>query len=255
MNKKEFLQSFDYDDISALANLYEKVTLSNKTGKCIFSNEFYPPSVWSKLSQLENKIQVKVDTFGVLENADRRLIAFNRLYEEEFPVILIGVDINKKFENIDHRDCLGSLMSLGLKREKFGDLILDDNKLYFPIVDEVFDYLNDNLSKIKHTPVKLKKLDIYLETPKVKYEEKIVITSSLRLDALVSSITGISRSKSLELINRGFVKVNYVVETEKDKYIKFNDVITISKHGKFIINEQISITNKDRIRIKLKKFT
>lgn len=255
MNKKEFIESFEYDDKTILANLYERIVISNKSGLCIFSNEFYPPSIWKVMNNLQDKLQVKVDTFGIFEDADRRLISFNRYYDEELPVYLVRVNLNNKFENITHKDCLGSLMSLGIKREKFGDLVLDDSKLYFPIVNEVFDYINENLTKIKHTPIVINKLDLFNEMPMKKFEEKIIITSSIRIDAIVSSITGVSRNKAIELIKHNFVKVNYINVTEKDKCVQLEDVITIEKYGKYIINEQISTTHSQRLRIKIKKFT
>lgn len=254
MNKKDFIEFFKYDDAASLANLYEKAALSNKTGKCIFFNEFYPPVIWTRLIELENKLGVKIDTFGIFECADRRVIAFNRHYGEEVPITLAEIGINSKFENITHRDCLGSIMSFGIKREKFGDLVLNENKLYFPVVDEVFDYISERLTKIKHTPIKVKRADSYTETSKKNYEEKVIVVTSLRIDALVSSITGVSRSKAIDLIKQNFVKVNYMDVNEKDKYISMKDVVTIKKYGKFIFDEEVSKTNKERLRIKIKKF-
>jgi RNA-binding protein YlmH len=51
--------------------------------------------------------------------------------EEEFQISLFEILYPAKFVTIEHRQVLGTLMSLGLKRGKFGDILIMDDKCQF----------------------------------------------------------------------------------------------------------------------------
>ena len=67
--------------------------------------------------------------FGGYENAERTAVGFFPEYSEpddgEFPVCCVKYSFRKS-DKLSHRDVLGALMSLGIKREMIGDIIVDE---------------------------------------------------------------------------------------------------------------------------------
>ena len=53
--------------------------------------------------------------------------------------------------DLAHRDFLGSIMSLGIRRSTLGDLIVKENVAFAPCLDNIADYICENLVEIKHT--------------------------------------------------------------------------------------------------------
>jgi RNA-binding protein YlmH len=70
------------------------------------------------------------ESYGGYETAERRIVKFgskdNYGYDEAYPVKLLKIEpiIAKFSDNLTHRDFLGSVLGLGIKREKIGDIIV-----------------------------------------------------------------------------------------------------------------------------------
>lgn len=242
-------------DMGAVSNLYDKIILSKRTGKTIYSNEFYTPNIWSALLKLDSYLDVNFETNGIFDEADRRVVAIGNENCHHYPIKLIKIKSKSKFSSVSHRDFLGSIMALGVKREKFGDLILQEDICYVAVFEEITDYLVDNLIKVKNSPCSLELLDeLHEEMPTHKYEYLNVLSTSLRLDCVVSSICNISRNKSEELIRQGKVQVNYFSELGRDVLLNLNNIIVIRGYGKFVINNTIGTTGSGRLKLQIKKY-
>lgn len=251
MDKKTFTEK-----LGIIPNLYDKIIIAEKTGKTVYSNDFYPPNVWSLLMNMGSCFDISFDTCGVFDDSERRVIGMGRSGEfNDFPVKLVKIKASTKFSDIGHKDYLGAIMSLGIKREKFGDLILDDGVCFAAVHEDVCSYLEANLTKVKNSPCNVEVLDPgSTEKPKHKFELMRIASTSLRLDCVTAGICGISRTKSEELIRQGKVLVNYTAATKRDLEIKENDLIVIRGYGKFIFNEIEGSTRSGRLKIELKKF-
>lgn len=253
MKKNEFLQFFNFDDKVLLSSLYEKLLLSEKTNNCVFSSEFLTPNVWMILMENQNKFGVKIEVNGLFSNSERRIVSFNR-NNQAYPIKFIKIRIKNKFQKINHKDALGSLMSIGVKRDKFGDLVLKDDFLYFPICEDVLKYVEGSFFKIKNLNIKIEIVEEPSEIPEADFEVFQIIATNMRLDSIVSSIIKVSRTKIVDFISSGEVLVNYSSCSSKNKEIFIGDLITIRGYGKYIIDEVSSKTQSDRLRINMKKF-
>ena len=63
--------------------------------------------------------------------AERVVAGFGEdLNDEKFPIVCVCAKplIQKFADELTHRDFLGALMNLGIKRELVGDIIVDDSK-------------------------------------------------------------------------------------------------------------------------------
>ena len=150
----------------------------------------------------------------------------------------------KPFGKLTHRDILGALMSLGVKRELFGDIYEYQDVFYVAMDLKIYDYVKNNLNLIKRSKVKLSLSDENIEIIH-QYICKTFIVSSFRLDKIVSSIYNLPRSKAVNYIRSGFVKVNHK-EVEEISYLCNNsDIISLRGHGRVKIVDTKRMTKQD----------
>ena len=83
------------------------------------------------------------------------------------------------------------------------------------------------------------------------FEEKEYTVPSLRLDAVISAVTGLSREKSKRIIQMGNVTLNNFESQNPSKQAEVKDVLTIRGKGKYVINGVLGETKKHRIRISI----
>ena len=194
---------------------------------------------------------------GISEGCEKNMIAVKPkdFPQEElyFPVKYFKVTNRSKFKELEHKHYLGTIMSLGIKRELMGDLIVEDDSCYGIVSEEIFDFLVDNLKEVGRNPVTVEEVNRN-QVPSLKFEELVDSVSSVRLDNIVSVMINNSRSKGLELIEAGEVSVNYVVDKEKNSTLKEGDIVTIRKKGKFIFEKILGENKKGKIRVLIKRF-
>ena len=79
------------------------------------------------------------------------------------------------------------------------------------------------------------------------------VEASLRLDAIASAGFGMSRSKMVDLISGGDVRVNWQDIAQSSHPLKAGDLIAIRGKGRLEIGE-VAITKKERYRINLTRY-
>ena len=150
-------------------------------------------------------------TFGGYDGAERAVAAFgNGCQYAEFPVKIIKAEpLSQKFaDKLSHRDFLGSLMGLGIKRNVLGDIVIKENTGYIFCLDSIADYIVQNLDKVRHTGVKCSVVHELPAGAVAEPEEKEIIVASLRLDVLAAAVYNFSRSGVKELFVQRKVFVN-----------------------------------------------
>lgn len=255
MDKKTFLNKMSFVDSRIASNVFDKIILAQKTGKTIYTGELYTTNVYKALKNMSSELEIKVYCYGIFEDAQRKIIAFS--YDDIwcYPMDLIKITTNSKFSKLEHKDYLGAVMALGIKREKLGDLILKNDECYLAVHNEITDYIKMNLTSVGKSTCTINILDINSsEIPEYDFQNIIVNVSSLRIDCIVSSLCNISRGKAEDLIRQGKVLVDYSEAIKKDKVLKDDCVITIRGYGKFKIIEEAGWTGSGRIKIQVKKF-
>lgn len=255
MDKKTFLNKFNSVDGSIVSSIYDKIILAKKINRTIYTGEFHTPNIWKLMESISNELGIGVATYGVFQDAERKVIAFS--YDEvwSYPINLIKITSKDKFNKLRHKDYLGAVMSLGIKREKFGDLILKDDDCYLAVHEEITDYIRMNLTSIGKSTCAISVLDTSVtEIPVYDFQTIIVNVSSLRIDCVVSSLCNTSRSKAEELIRQGKVLVDYSEALRKDKILKCDCIITVRGYGKFKIIEEAGWTGSGKTKIRVKKF-
>ena len=190
---------------------------------------------------------------GVFEEAERKVLILGteENTEEDFLDIL-EITSNEK---LSHREILGSILGLGIKREVVGDISIEENKANVIVLKDISKYIIQNLDKVGREKVKIKKItkeEIIEIRP--KYDEFNTTVASLRLDAIISACYGVARGVSTKLIEAEKVNINYVMTTNDSKTIKQGDLISVRGFGRFTVEEIVGETRKGRIRVTIKKY-
>lgn len=254
LTKETILKSFIEDDAKEAIKIYEKYKLAYEKDITLFTNNFYSPNIWSFFEKYCSSNEVLVETNGVFEESERKMISFNNYYKAVYPIKILEISNKSNFSNLQHKDYLGSILSLGIERKKLGDIIVRENKAYLPVLEEISDYIINNLSHIGKSPIEIMVIDNVSDIPSVNFEEIVITVSSLRADSIVAKLANLSRAKAIELIDSGRVLINYVKAKDKSQDIVKDTRVTIRGIGKFIIGDVIGGTRSGKQRITIKKY-
>lgn len=254
MNKNEFINALNYEDRALSSKLYDKLAVTLKSGKSVSTNEFYSPLIWNRVIGLSDKIGIRIASNGIFEEAERRVLCFYNDNQPNFSVKLAVLQNESKFSNLEHKDYLGAMMSLGFKREKLGDLIVQDRRCYCAVCEEIFEYIRDNLTSIGRCPCSVEEVTDSADIPRMAFETKVIVSTSMRLDCIVGAIAAQSRSKAVDMINSGKVLLDYLEVCEKDRNVDEGSIVTIRGYGKFKISETIGNSGSGRLKLSIKKF-
>ncbi|MCI5939108.1 MAG: YlmH/Sll1252 family protein [Acholeplasmataceae bacterium] len=191
--------------------------------------------------------------FYPLESERKRaIVSQNEITNKDFQIEILKITYNKKFGNIAHKDVLGAILGLGIKRECIGDIIISDD-IYVYVIKEMSSFIVNNLITVGkvNVNVQLSSFDEIKDINIDNYVEDEMLISSYRLDTIVSERTNLSREKAKQYVILKNVKVNGNININPDYIVKINDLISIHRYGRIIINEEIRKTKKDKIIIKV----
>lgn len=210
-----------------------------------FLDPYHQHIVKSCISNTDD-LQV-VEEGGFLNSESKKLIIAPSFYEIErndFDVTVVKITCAKHFDTLKHSDVLGALMSLGIKRDRFGDIVESDGNFYLAVDAKIYSYIREHITQIKRSKVSVQTSeDIVNVTLQFKIQTHIV--SSLRLDKIVSAFYKISRAKAVSYIQAGHVKVNHKVVVEIHYLCNNMDIISLKKHGRMKFVNTLRTTKSD----------
>ena len=189
--------------------------------------------------------------FGGFDGAERQMVAFVPDFEEpSFPICAVKIS-SPMIKSLSHRDFLGSILGLGIKREKCGDIIIGDKEAYVIVADEISSYVLSSLEKVGRVGVRCEIVSLSkIDVPERSFKPVTGTVSSLRLDAVISLFSGKGRSKASELIAGGLVFVNGIQTMKNDFHLKDGDIVALRGKGKATLSVG-GTSKKDRLFITL----
>ena len=153
---------------------------------------------------------------------------------------------------LGHRDILGALMALGIERETVGDIIVDETVTALVCLPELGGYIMENFTKAGRVGLEVSAM-ILDELP--DHEEELTIktdtVASMRLDAVLSAVFDMSRTKAAELIAAGRVSINHQVCWRADKEVGLNSLLSVRGLGRAKLLEIVGLSRKGRSFIKI----
>lgn len=199
----------------------------------------------------------KYEIFGGNELCERRVIRFgdpNELgYIEEFPIVCMEIKpLNEKFsDDLNHRDFLGALMNLGIERETLGDIFVDKNRAVLFCLSTISAYIEENLTRVKHTSVMARVTDKEFVLSESAKENVVIQVASERVDAVVARVFKLSRDESVKLFREQKVFINSRLCTGNDTKISEGDRISVRGYGKFDISSRGGLSKKQKINLNI----
>ncbi len=203
--------------------------------------------------------------YGAADDPERSVIAFLPEYldretfllqeKEEGSIIscILIEPSNKRFaDELTHRDFLGSLMNLGIERNRIGDIRTDQTKGFVFVMADVAQLICDELCRIKHTTVKCCKVKVSDCDIVPTFKEIEGTVASERLDAILAFVYKLSRSKAQEMVEAENVYVDGKTAFSAGYDLKPGSRVSVRGHGKFIYDGIQKETRKGRILVKVR---
>ncbi len=192
----------------------------------------------------------EVTLFGGFDSAERVVAAFGdrEVNNEDFPISCVKiVPKSEKFaQNLTHRDYLGTLMGLGIKRSVIGDILISSKTAYVFCISAMAQFVCDSVSRVARTDVRCEITNsIDREAmPVPKHVEAVV--SSLRLDVLVGEVYSLSRNETDKLFLQQKVFENGRLITRRSYIPKEGSKISVRGYGRFVFSGALRQTKKGR---------
>ena len=246
--------------------LYKRlIELSNRA----YQNNIYTFSDFLSLRQQEVLYQaardktfapIKYDLFGGYKNCERQMVRFGSEadfgYDVDFPIKCIKVEpLAKKFaKEYTHRDYLGSLMSLGIDRKKFGDIFVDGMDAYIYVDEATADYLMENFVSVGRNSVKCSFSQLPDSYIKAALKEATIQVASPRADAVIAKIYNLSRKDTIPYFTEKKVSVNGHIVENNDKLLAAGDTVSVRGFGKFNILGEGGLSKKGKLNLTVEVF-
>ena len=194
--------------------------------------------------------------YGGTDDADRAVCAFADCEDAldicEWPIEPVSIRFKKDYK-ISHRDILGTLMSLQIRRETIGDILVGDGEAQLFTLPSVMPLVVSDIDRIGGVGV-LCKNELLPIVPGIKTEKRFGIAASMRLDCIAAMVTQKSRSEALALVRAGRVSKGGQVITSPAQQVSPGDKISIRGFGKFRIVSCGEQTRSGRLHVAFEKY-
>lgn len=197
---------------------------------------------------------------GGFAEAERCIAVFGREEDFGYPwestlcLLQIAPKDMKFSEELTHRDFLGALLNLGIKRELTGDILIKDRCGYLFVLEQIAPFLQENLERVRHTAVRVTPLAALPEGVAVQFEERVVVAASNRLDALICAVWNLSRSEGKELVEKEKVSVVGKTVTDPTYGVPEGKRVSVRGYGRFYFDGEAGRTRSDRCRMRVRVF-
>lgn len=246
MNDEELLlkkRLIELSERSASRSIYTETDFLSLAGQSI-------------LHALENSGTVsQASLYGGAPAAERVFAVFGSetecgyRYEPEIAFLRVEPGNERFGEELSHRDVLGALMSLGVRRELTGDIYTLGKRAYIVVKASIAPYVEQNLISVKHTDVKCEAVGALPDAIGTHTREECFISTSERLDCILSAVYNISRSAAKELFDKERVYVNGSLRAGASAPGKEGDVVSVRGKGRFVYRGAVGETKKGRLKI------
>ncbi len=249
------------EDKLVVSRILDKAAKAEYAG-CFTYTDFLDPYQKTLAARVLSRVKdINHVFYGGHPDAERNIVGFPPDFatdplesspEDLLQVVKISVASKQV---LSHRDYLGSLMGLGIKREKIGDILVQESSCDVIVLYEVADYIRYNLMKIGSSKVSVEVCSIEDVTTADRTELIANATvASLRLDCILGSGLGLSRSKAAELISSERVSVNWETVASLTRQLKEGDTISVRGKGRLILKAVNHTTRKGRISVTISRF-
>ena len=189
---------------------------------------------------------------GGIKNAEyQKAIITPNSKEISNEISIIKISYNPRYLTLSHRNLLGTMIHLGISRNRIGDIVIHDDYALVAICSNLVTFFKENMTSIHHQEVKVEEYfgEVILEDNGV---EKTLFLQSVRLDSIIAQAFNLSREESSEIIKREMVKVNQKVTVKSFQNLKACDIISVAHKGRIKIIDDSTLSRSGRVVMKIK---
>lgn len=248
---------------SSLARLLDHRDMAQTRGQ-LKTSDFLSPEARTEAETLLARLPPQRHVFfGGYAAAERSVCVFlpdwmeeeDLQTQEDGPLCALKLCLPPRATPQSHRDYLGSLMALGLKREKFGDILCTEQGAQMILLREQAKILHSQWEKVGRYPIQLCELPLaQIEVPAPHIRELRESVASLRLDAVLAAGFQLSRARAVECITQGRVACNHSPCEKADTILSEGDVCSCRGLGKFELHKLGALSRKGRLQVILHRF-
>lgn len=242
-------------DLIALA--CDKAASARRRYEACFT-AFTDPGQRALLAQYAYLWDAAMFSFGGYTGAERQIVAFSPEqdeYQVEYPLVAMQVSGNFSFAQVTHRDYLGSLLALGMKREMVGDILVRPEGCQLVLHEKIASYVLANWQTVGRVGVKVEEIPLAeLRPPQPKIVLRQATVASFRLDAIVAVAYGLSRTQAANYIRGGKLKHNFSLETRCDRTVEVGDMLSLAGQGRAQLQVVGGQSKKGRWHIEIARF-
>ena len=195
---------------------------------------------------------------GGYEEAERKRLVVYPDWAAETDVRIAYLRISYKEykeQTLGHRDYLGAVLNLGLKRDKLGDIVVQDGAAFLIVDSDLAGFICRQLVRVKHSSVTAEMIpaaEFVFQPPELTVLQATL--ASLRLDAAIAAAYNLSRSDADTYIEAGNVKINQLDACKGSTPVKAGDLISVRGRGRFRLEEIGGISRKGRYRVQISRW-
>ncbi len=251
MQKAELLNRYakTNDDALFLSHLLDQSTLC--MGKNIpICGDFLDPHQQALTLAIASHLPTPPTLWGGYPDAERKMVFFLPDYMESPPEDAISLLLltHRDTRPLQHRDYLGSLLGLGVKREGVGDILVETQKAQVLIRSSFSDFFLSQYTKAGRVQLSVSTLPLSsLSIPATEPVFKTASLASLRADAVLAAAFSVSRTVALSAIAAQRVYLNNLPLTKADKLLHVQDKLRWQGKGRFVLEEIGGTSRKGRL--------
>lgn len=247
----------ELDDSLFVARLQDLFDAAEQRNIPKFTSYLDERQIYIAQEQLKHREPDSWMLWGGYDGAQRQMLGVFPEYmepsAEAFPLAALTFHFRKE-DALTHRDFLGSLMALQIKREAVGDILVAEGICVLFVTDKVEPLICNEITKIGRVGVRIDR-GVTVPLPQTQRFREISGTiASLRLDCVVALMTGKSREKACELIRAGLVNLNHRETESNSAVVAAGDVLSVRGFGKARLSEELRETKKGRFYVTLLKY-
>ncbi len=172
---------------------------------------------------------------------------------EEEQSFLCAVEISvPQMAKLRHSDYLGALIGIGLTRDKFGDILLNEHGATLLLLKEVLPIVLSQWESVGRYPIQVHEIALFQADGSVKTcKQKVGTVASLRLDSVLSQGFSIGRNQAVELIEAGKVLRNDQLCEKVNQTVREGDRFSCRGMGKFVLTNVKGTSRKGRVILEM----
>lgn len=249
------LSALTQEDTLFVKHILDLCELSEKRSMPVFST-FMDMGRRAVCEEVLSSLRLNGCFYGGFDEAERTILGFYPDFLEpefsDFPTKCVKFSF-RKADKLSHRDILGSLMAMQIKREMIGDIIISDGCAEAMVYDTIASEA-ESICKIGRVGVS----STLIEAPDIMPERKFRLISgtvpSMRIDCIASLAMNVSREKASAALRAENILLNYRTVSDNDKAVSEGDILSVRGYGKFRIGKIGGETKKGRIHLTIEKY-